>query len=223
MSKKSEATNEVTEDNIRAIREFLYAVEQLYEDKSTLKNLKLETKAAGLLTELYVVEKLYDKYHENYKIYWLGGGKRYRDIELVNKETGRRYGVQVKSITKKIMPEDACCGKSGCYGYMIRHDSWSNYGERTKEGYLQLDVNKVKEGDVKLRKKFEYPFIFVLLKDIGNPQFFVYSREEMSNSWDQLVCGHNAFLKRYLNGNTTNTHFCIDPVGHKDQFDKIFV
>jgi len=57
--------------------------------------------------------------------------------------------------------------------------------------------------------------------DIGNPQFFVYSREEMSNSWDQLVCGHNAFLKRDLDGNTTNTHFCIYPVGHKDQSDKI--
>jgi len=63
--------------------------------------------------------------------------------------------------------------------------------------------------------------------DIENPRFFVYSREEMSNSWDQLVCGHNAFLKTHWekikkDGNTTNTHFCIDPVGHKDQFDKIF-
>jgi len=215
MGKNSEATNEVTEDNIKAVKEFLRAVEQL-------QNLHLETKAAGLLAELYAVDKLYERYHEGYKLFWLGGGKSYKDIELVNKETGKHYGIQVKSIKEKIKSEDACCGKSGCYGYMIRHDSWSNYGERTKEGYLQLDVNKVKEGDKKLSKKFKYPFIFVLSKDIGNPQFFVYSREEMSNSWDQLVCGHNAFLKRYMNGNTTNTNFCIDPVGHKDQFDKIF-
>jgi len=167
MGKKSEAANEVTEDNVKAVKEFLRAVEQLYKDKGTIENLRLKTKAAGLLTELYVVEKLYEKYHESYKLFWLGGGKRYKDIELVNKKNDKEvYGVQVKSITKKIMPEDACCGKSGCYGYMIRHDSWSNYGERTKEGYLQLDVNKVKEGDVKLREKFEYPFIFVLLEDI---------------------------------------------------------
>jgi hypothetical protein len=215
--------NEITEENFEAVKAFLSAVEQLYKDKSTIENLRLKTKTAGLLAELYVVDKLYERYHEGYKLFWLGGGKRYKDIELVNKKKDKEvYGVQVKSITKNIMPEDACCGKSGCYGYMIRHDSWSKYGERTKEGYLQLDVNQVKEGDVKLRKKFEYPFIFVLLEDIGNPQFFVYSREEMSNSWDQLVCGHNVFLKRDLDGNTTNTHFCIDPVGHKDQFDKIF-
>lgn len=69
------------------------AVEQLYKDKSTIENLKLETKAAGLLAELYVVGKLYDKYHENYEIYWLGGGKSYRDVELVNKETGKHYGI----------------------------------------------------------------------------------------------------------------------------------
>jgi len=215
--------NEITEKNFEAVKAFLSAVEQLYKDKNTLENLHLKTKAAGLLAELYAVDNLYERYHEGYRLFWLGGGKRDRDIELINKKNDKEvYGVQVKSITKEIMPEDACCGKSGCYGYMIRHDSWSNYGERTKEGYLQLDVNKVKEGDVKLHKKFEYSFIFVLLEDIGNPRFFVYSREEMDNSWDQLVCGHNAFLKRYLDGNTTNTHFCIDPAGHKDQFDKIF-
>jgi len=86
---------------------------------------------------------------------------------------------------------------------------------------LQLDVNKVKEGDVKLSKKFKYPFIFILLNDIGNPQF-LYIQGKKWTTRNQLVCGHNAFLKRDLNGNTTNTHFCIDPVGHKDQFDKIF-
>jgi len=75
---------------------------------------------------------------------------------------------------------------------------------------------------VKLSEKFKYPFIFVWLETIGNPRFFVYSREEMSNSWDQLVSDHNAFLKRDLNGNTTNTYFYIDSVGHKDRFDKIF-
>jgi len=183
MGKNSEATNEVTENNIKAVKEFLRAVEQLYKDKSTIENLRLKTKAAGLLAELYAVDKLYEGYHEGYRLFWLGGGKSHRDIKLVNKKNNKEvYGVQVKSITKKIMPEDACCGKRGCYGYMIKHDSWSNYGKRTKEGYLQLDVNKVKEGDVKLHKKLEYPFVFVWLEDIGNPQFFVYSREEMSNS-----------------------------------------
>jgi len=225
MSKKSGAPSEVTEDNIKAIKEFLRAVEQLYKDKSTIKNLGLETKAAGLLAELYVVEKLYDKYHEGYKVYWLGGGKRYKDLELINKDTGKHYGVQVKKATnsKKVknVANENYSEKKVLY-WLIRHDSWSNYGERTKEGYLQLDVNKVKGGDVKLRKKFEYPFVFVWLEDIGNPQFFVYSREEMSNSWDQLVCGHNAFLKRYLDGNTINTDFWIDPIGHEDQFGKIF-
>jgi len=44
--KNSEATNEVTEDNVKALKEFLRAVEQLYKDKSTIKNLGLETKAA---------------------------------------------------------------------------------------------------------------------------------------------------------------------------------
>jgi len=99
MDKNSGATNEVTEDNIKAVKEFLRAVEQLYKDKSTIENLKLETKAAALLTELYAVEKLYDEYHENYKIYWFGGGKRYRDIELVDKKAGKHYGVQVKKAT----------------------------------------------------------------------------------------------------------------------------
>jgi len=46
MGKNSEATNEVTEDNIKVVKEFLRAVEQLYKDKSTIKNLGLETKAA---------------------------------------------------------------------------------------------------------------------------------------------------------------------------------
>jgi len=36
MGKNSEATNEVTEDNIKAIKEFLRAVEQLYKNKNTL-------------------------------------------------------------------------------------------------------------------------------------------------------------------------------------------
>ena len=65
MGKKSEAANEVTEDNIKAVKGFLRAVEQLYKDTSTIQNLHLETKAAALLTELYAVEKLYDQYHEN--------------------------------------------------------------------------------------------------------------------------------------------------------------
>ena len=244
MDKNSGATNEVTEDNIKAVKEFLRAVEQLYKDTSTIQNLHLETKAAALLTELYAVEKLYDEYHENYKIYWLGGGKRYRDIELINKETGKHYGVQVKKATnskkiKNVVNEsyESYSEKKVLY-WLIRHDSWSNYGERTKEGYLQLDVNKVKEGDVKLHKKLKYPFVFVWLEDIGNPQFFVYSREEMSNSWDQLVSGHNAFLRKHWedelkkekegkhvkkDGNTINTSFWIDPIGHEGQFDKIFV
>jgi len=240
MSKNSKVTNEVTEDNIKAIKEFLRAVEQLYKDKSTIQNLHLETKAAALLTELYAVEKLYDQYHENYKIYWLGGGKRYRDVELVNKETGKHYGVQVKKATnfKKVknVAEENYSEKKVLY-WLIRHDSWSNYGKRTKEGYLQLDVNKVKEGDIKLSGKFEYPFVFVWLENIGNPRFFVYSREEMSNSWEQLVSEHNAFLKKHWedeskrekegkrvkkDGNTVNTDFRIDPINHEDQFDKIF-
>jgi len=240
MSKNSKVTNEVTEDNIKAIKEFLRAVEQLYKDKSTIQNLHLETKAAALLTELYAVEKLYDQYHENYKIYWLGGGKRYRDVELVNKETGKHYGVQVKKATnfKKVknVAEENYSEKKVLY-WLIRHDSWSNYGKRTKEGYLQLDVNKVKEGDIKLSGKFEYPFVFVWLENIGNPRFFVYSREEMSNSWEQLVSEHNAFLKKHWedeskrekegkhvkkDGNTVNTDFRIDPISHEDQFDKIF-
>jgi CobQ-like glutamine amidotransferase family enzyme len=134
MGKNSEATNEVTEDNIKAVKGFLRAVEQLYKDKSAVENLRLETKVVGLLAELYAVDKLYERYHEDYKLFWLGGGKSYNDIELVNKETGKHYGIQVKSVKEKIMSENACCGKSGCYGYMIRHDSWSNYRERTKEG-----------------------------------------------------------------------------------------
>jgi len=36
MDKKSGATNEVTEDNIKAVREFLRVVEQLYKNKNTL-------------------------------------------------------------------------------------------------------------------------------------------------------------------------------------------
>jgi len=37
MGKKSEAANEVTEDNVKAVKEFLRAVEQLYKDKGTMK------------------------------------------------------------------------------------------------------------------------------------------------------------------------------------------
>jgi len=36
MDKNSGATNEVTEDNIKAVKEFLRAVEQLYKDKNML-------------------------------------------------------------------------------------------------------------------------------------------------------------------------------------------
>ena len=90
--------NEITEENFEAVKAFLSAVEQLYKDKSAIENLRLKTKVAGLLAELYVVDKLYERYHEGCKLFWLGGGKRYNDIKLVNKKNDKEvYGVQVKA------------------------------------------------------------------------------------------------------------------------------
>jgi len=73
MGKKSKKQNEITEENSEVVKAFLSAVEQLYKDKSTIENLHLKTKAAGLLAELYVVDKLYERYREGCRLFWLGG------------------------------------------------------------------------------------------------------------------------------------------------------
>jgi len=231
MGKNPKAANEVTEDNIKAVKEFLRAVEQLYKDKSTLKNLKLETKAAGLLAELYVVEKLYDKYHENYEIYWLGGGKKNIDIKLKYKgdqnDKNENICIQVKKITniREKDPDDIYY-KEGEFGKWVMHPNFKDYINKN-ERPPQLDISRIIKEEKKYGEKFLYPFIFVWF-EAGRPRFFVYSAREMKEIWESgdMLERHNAFLKNHWEskgkiGNATAIGFYIKE-SSENKFDKLF-
>jgi len=231
MDKNSEATNEVTEDNIKAVKEFLRVVEQLYEDKSTLKNLKLETKAAALLTELYAVEKLYDEYHENYKIYWLGGGKKNVDIKLKYKrdqnDKNEDICIQVKKITNiRENDHNDIYYKDGEFGKWMMYPDFEDYINKN-ERPLQLDISRIIKEDKKYGEKFLYPFIFVWF-EAGRPRFFVYSAREMKEIWEsgEMLERHNAFLKNHWEStgkisNITHISFYIKE-SSENKFDKLF-
>ena len=231
MGKKSGATNEVTEDNIKAVKEFLRAVEQLYKDKNTIENLNLKSKAPGLFTELYTVEKLYDKYHENYEIYWLGRGKKNVDIKLKYKgdqnDKNENICIQVKTITN-IREKDPSNSyyKDGEFGFWLMRPNFKGYINKN-ERPPQLDISRIIKEEKKYGEKFLYPFIFVWF-EAGRLRFFVYSAREMKETWESgdMLERHNAFLKNHWKskgkiGNATAIGFYIKE-SFENKFDKLF-
>ncbi len=166
----------------KAVKDFSIVLAKLIQNRQVAEKLKLNNKAGGLLAEVYSVLRLHEEFADM-KIAWRGGTKEGFDIALHDPKNGFTAQIQVKKMT--------------------------GYKENEKRYYWvwRKNLNKFKRGKKlpysvhytdmpeEIKKKFNYPYLFVYIGDDLETEFFCLSSKDSTKALKTLLKRKTRWLK----------------------------